>query len=118
MQRLRLIPRFAVWLTELLTLLFAVGFIIFGFQMFFGSEDPDEFMNGFLILPIGLVLAYLFTMVVVFVSYLLNFLTKFDDFDGFFDILSSLRLAPLYLIKHVFVHVVAIFRLLFTGDID
>ena len=118
MQRLRLIPQFAVWLVELATAIVGVGGLVVCFIEFFVKGDADGFMNGLLILPLMALVFYLVTIVVIFVCYLLNFLTGFDDFDGFGEMFESLPLAPIYLIRNVFVHPVVMIRLLFTGEID
>ena len=118
MQRLRLIPRTALWLVELAMGVLGVGLIITGVNMFFVEGDGDGFMNGILMMPIMLILIYLACCVVVFVGYILNFLTAYDDFDYFGDMWSSLGIAPLYVIRFIFTHFFRNIKLLFTGDPD
>ena len=118
MERLRLIPRIVVWLVEFAVAFIGIGGIISGFVMFFFSGDPDVFFNGFLFIPLFLVFFYIASVVTIFVCYLLNFLTSFDDFFDFGEMIESLSLAPLYLIRNVFVHFGGILKLLFTGEVD
>ncbi len=117
MQRLRIVPRTLVWAFEFVATFAIYGMLIFGiYNMLFG--DGDDFMNGFIFVPIIAVLGYIASGVVMFVGWLFNFLTKYDDYYDFGDMWDSILYAPLHIVKHAVVHPIRNIKLLFSGDPD
>ena len=117
MQRLRIVPRTIIWAFEFVATFAIYGMLIFGiYNMLFG--DGDDFMNGFIFVPIIAVLGYIASGVVMFVGWLFNFLTAYDDYYDFGDMWDSILYAPLHIVKHAVVHPIRNIKLLFSGDPD
>ena len=117
MQRLRIVPRTLVWAFEFVATIGIYGLVIMAIYNMF-SGDGDSFMNGFLFVPISAGLGYVASGVVMFVGWLFNFLTKYDDYYDFGDMWDSILYAPLHIVKHAVVHPIRNIKLLFSGDPD
>lgn len=112
MGKWRTIPRFIVFLVEAV-----VGFAL-GYFAYMCVAEPDGIDGmGFIGSIIALVvMSYIVSVVVNFLfSFCLNFLTKYDDYDGFWDFLEKLKWAPLMLYWHILKHLFMTIKCMFVG---
>ncbi|MBQ8858995.1 MAG: hypothetical protein IJ012_04305 [Clostridia bacterium] len=60
--------------------------------------------------------AYLFSGIVIIIVWIFNFATEFDDYDDFGEGMSSLKIAPLTLVIHIFKHLFSLIGYLFEKE--